>query len=83
MPGRIPDKFIDALLARIDKVNCRALEDGTPAHRFATWMANLSSLVRNTCRTPSASANAPSFDIETPPDPTRHRALELIKSIHL
>jgi hypothetical protein len=69
--------------AALTKVNCRALEDGTPAHSFATLMANLSSLVRNTCRTPSAGANAPSFDIETTPNPTQHRALELIKSIRL
>ncbi|MDR2011719.1 MAG: IS1634 family transposase [Rhodanobacter sp.] len=65
------------------KVNRRALEDGTPIHSFATLMAELASLVRNTCRTPSAGNNAPTFEIETTPNPTQQRALELIKQIQV
>jgi hypothetical protein len=62
-------------------VNRCALEDGTPIHSFANLMAELASLVRNTCRTPSAGNNAPTFEIETTPNPTQQRALELIKNI--
>ncbi|MDR2013800.1 MAG: hypothetical protein LBQ20_12410 [Rhodanobacter sp.] len=47
--------------------NRRALENGTPIHSFAILMANLNSLARNTCRTPSASTHAPTFDIKTIP----------------
>ena len=36
------------------KASTRTLEDGTPAHSFATLMDELSTIVRNTCRTPHA-----------------------------
>jgi hypothetical protein len=42
-------------------------------------MAELASVVRNTCRTPGT--DAPSFDIVTTPNPTQRHALELIKQI--
>ena len=41
------------------------LDDGTPAHSFSTLMAELATLVRNTCRTPSAGADAPTFEVLT------------------
>jgi transposase len=63
----------------LDKVASRKLDDGTPAHSFSTLMAELASVVRNTCRTPGT--DAPSFDIVTTPNPTQRHALELIKQI--
>jgi hypothetical protein len=39
-----------------------ALDDEQPAHSFATLMAEMATLVRNTCRTPSAGADAPTFE---------------------
>jgi hypothetical protein len=39
--------------------------------------------VRNTCRTPTAGADAPTFDILTTPNAKQQRALELIQQIQL
>ncbi|MGH8604392.1 MAG: IS1634 family transposase, partial [Gammaproteobacteria bacterium] len=44
------------------KATSRTLPDGTPAHSFGSLMDNLSTLVRNTCRT---MADAPSFEVLT------------------
>jgi len=44
-------------------------------------MAELATIVRNTCRTPSAAPEAPTFDIVTTPSATQRRALDLIQQI--
>ncbi len=63
------------------KAASRELADGTPAHSFATLMAELASVVRNTCMTLGAGPEAPSFEITTTA-PTNHlRALALIRDI--
>ncbi len=67
----------------LDKVASRVVDDGTPAHSFATLMAELGSIVRNTCRTPGAGPEAPTFDIVTTPNATQRHALDLIKQIRL
>ena len=59
------------------------LDDGTPAHSFATLMAELATIVRNTCRTPQAGPDAPTFEVLTTPNPKQQRALELIQQIRL
>jgi hypothetical protein len=64
-----------------DKVVSRTVDDGTPAHSFSTLMAELGSIVRNTCRTPGAGPEAPAFDIVTTPNVTQRHALDLIKQI--
>ncbi|MCC6193660.1 MAG: IS1634 family transposase [Burkholderiales bacterium] len=69
--------------AALDKVARRTLDDGSPAHSFATLMAELSTIVRNTCRTPNAEPEAPTFDITTTPNSKQRRALELIQQIRL
>ena len=65
----------------LDKLSSRKLDDGTPAHSFATLMAELGTIVRNTCRTPGSSTDAPTFDIVTTPNATQTHALDLIKQI--
>ena len=65
-----------------DKVASHTVEDGTPAHSFSTLMAELGSIVRNTCRTPGAGPEAPTFDIVTTPNVTQRHALDLIRQIH-
>ncbi len=65
------------------KVARHTLEDGTPAHSFSTLMAELATIVRNTCRTPDAAPEAPTFDIVTTPSAKQRRALELIEQIRL
>ena len=69
--------------AALAKVAGRTLEDGTPVHSFSTLMAELATIVRNTCRTPSAGPDAPSFEVLTTPNLTQRHALELIQQIRL
>ena len=44
-------------------------------------MAELGSIVRNTCRTPGVGPEAPTFDIVTTPNATQRHALDLIRQI--
>jgi transposase len=67
--------------AAMNKVLSRTLDDGSPVHSFQTLMAQLQSIVRNTCRTPGSAADAPTFDITTTPNLTQKRALDLINQI--
>jgi transposase len=73
-----PAKRSKAALAKAAR---HALDDGTPVHSFSTLMAELGAIVRNTCRTPSAGPEAPTFDVLTTPNPKQRRALELIELI--
>jgi hypothetical protein len=63
------------------KVSRRRLDDGTPDHSFQTLMADLSTLVRNTCRDPSAAVDTPPFEVLTTPAPAQRRAIDLIERI--
>ncbi len=65
------------------KAATHTLADGTPVHSFATFMAELATIVRNTCRTPQAGPDAPTFDLTTTSEPQQQRALDLIKAIQL
>lgn len=69
--------------AALDKVFSHTLDDGTPAHSFSTLLAELATIVRNTCRTPSAGTDAPTFDLLTTPNPKQRRAFELIQKIRV
>jgi transposase len=67
----------------LHKVASHTLDDGTPAHSFSTLMAELATIVRNTCRTPSAGSDAPTFDIVTTPSGKQRQAFELLQQIRL
>jgi hypothetical protein len=69
--------------AALTKVAAHTLDDGTPAHSFATLLAELSTLVRNTCRTPHAGDDAPTFELLTTPTPKQQRALDLIQQLRV
>jgi len=69
--------------AALRKVHSRTLDDGAPAHSFATLMDEMSTIVRNTCRTPAAGPQAPTFELLTTPNTTQQRALDLLQAIHL
>ncbi len=69
--------------AALAKVSRHTLDDGTPAHSFATLLGELATIVRNTCRTPHAGPDAPTFTVLTSPNPKQKRALELIQQIRL
>ena len=75
-----PAKRSKAALAKVAR---HTLDDGTPAHSFSTLMAELATLVRNTCRTPSARPDAPTFDIVTTANAKQRRAIEPIQQIRL
>ena len=63
------------------KATTHALIDGTAAHSFATLMAELATIVRNTCRTPHAGPDAPTFEITTTARPKQQRALALVQTL--
>jgi len=73
-----PARRSDRALA---KVRSRMLEDGTPAHSFHTLMAELAAVVRNTCSTPGARDDAPTFEVTTTASASQLRALKLIQGI--
>jgi transposase len=65
------------------KATTRTLDDGTPVHSFTTLMDELSTIVRNTCRTPQSADDAATFHITTQPNAKQRRAIELIQQITL
>ncbi|MCK9516627.1 MAG: IS1634 family transposase, partial [Ottowia sp.] len=69
--------------AALAKAARHTLDDGTAAHSFATLMAELATLVRNTCRAPGAGPDAPTFQVLTTPSAKQQRALELLQQIQL
>jgi len=69
--------------AALAKVARHTLDDGTTAHSFATLMAEMATIVRNTCRTPNAKLDAPTFEVLTTPNAKQQRALELLQQIRL
>ena len=62
------------------KVARRRHEDGTPIHSFPTLLAELATIVRNTCGT-SAEADAPTFTVTTQSNPLQRRARDLIDEL--
>jgi transposase len=69
--------------AALAKIAARRLADATPVHSFSTLIAELATVVRNTCRSPDAGPDAPTFQITTTANPTQRRALELIEHLQV
>lgn len=67
--------------AALRKVHTRTLDDETPAHSFTTLLAELSTIVRNTCRSPGNDTST--FDILTTPNAKQRHAFELLQSINV
>jgi hypothetical protein len=65
----------------LDKIRRRRLDDGTPVQSFSPLVAELFTLVRNTCRVPGTAADVPPFERLTTPAP--RRALDLIEQIRV
>jgi hypothetical protein len=70
-------------MAALTKVARHTLTDGTPAHSFSTLLAELATIVRNTCHIPMAGPHAPTFEVVTNPNSKQKRALDLIQQITL
>jgi hypothetical protein len=73
-----PAKRSQAALAKVAR---HTLDDDTPVHSFGTLMAELATIVRNTCRTPQAAENSPTIEVITSPNPKQQRAIELLRRI--
>lgn len=69
--------------ATLAKLASKRLDDQTPVHCFHSMLAELATIVRNTCRTPSDGAEAATFQVLTNPNPTQVRALDLVKAIKM
>lgn len=69
--------------AALAKAARHTLDDGTPVHDFATLLAELATIVRNTCRTPHAEPGAPTFAVITTANPKQRRALELLQRMQM
>jgi hypothetical protein len=63
-----------------EKCYRHTLDDGTKVHSFPTLMADLSTLVRNTCRVPGTESP---FEVLTTSTPAQRHALDLIGRIRL
>src|SRR6059036_549941 len=75
-----PAKRSTAALAKAAR---HTLDDGTPVHSFSTLLAELATIVRNTCRTPKAGVDAPTFEILTTPNAKQQRAFALLQQIRV
>jgi len=62
------------------KALTRQRDDGTPVHSFRTLLAELSTIVKNTCQAPGSTAT---FTIVTTPNALQNRAQKLIDTISM
>lgn len=74
---------MSSLHRRSARSKSHTLADGSPAHSFRTLLESLTTIVRNTCRTPNAAPDTPTFEVTTTPNTAQQRALDLIANIHL
>jgi hypothetical protein len=65
----------------LEKVHTHITDEGTPAHSLRTLIAELATLVRNTCRTPGDLEHPTTFDILTTPTTLQRRAFALVEQI--
>ena len=65
------------------KALTHTLDNGSPAHSLRTLFEELSTIVRNTCRTPNSAANASTFTIVTRSNQTQQRALQMLETIRV
>ncbi len=67
--------------AALAKAARHALDDGTPVHNFSTLMAELATIVRNTCRAPRGRPRGATFELLTNAQPLHLRAIALVQNI--
>ncbi len=65
----------------LEKVLSHRLKDGSPVHSFRTLLAELSTIVRNTCEARVGQNRGSTFQMTTTPNPVQHRALQLLQQI--
>ena len=69
--------------AAMKKAQARVLEDGSPVHSWHTLMAELATIVQNTCRMQKGVEGTPTFELITTPDDKQKQAIELIDTIKM
>ncbi len=69
--------------AALRKVHSKTLDDGSEVHSFHTLLRLLSGIVRNICRIPGASHEAPTFEIITTPNAKQRQAFRLLDTIEV
>ena len=69
--------------AALNKIATQTLADHTKAHSFATLLAELSMIVRNTCRSRNATPATPTIQLTTLANAKQRRAFELLDKIRL
>ena len=67
--------------AALEKVATRTLKDGSPVHSFRTLLAELSTIVRNTCEARVGQNRGSTFQMTTTPNPAQQQALQLLQKI--
>ena len=65
------------------KALTHTLDNGAPAHSLRTLFEELSTIVRNTCRTPNSPQHTTTFTIATLPNQTQQRALQMLDTIRV
>ena len=65
------------------KASIHQLADGTRAHSFRTLLDELSTIVRNTCRSRGSSDDARTFELVTTPNEKQAHAMQLLQAIAL
>ena len=66
-----------------DKATSHTLPDGQAAHSFTTLMADLATIVSNTCRSPKSAPDSPTFNVLTTATAHQLKAIALIDAIKL
>ena len=67
----------------LQKVHTKELPDGTHVHSWRSLLRHLSGIVRNTCRCLNSDHDTSTFTMDTNPDATQKKALDLLKTISL
>jgi len=78
---RDPVAAAERSAAALAKVGTRKLKNGSPVHSFRTLLADLSTIVRNTCEAQVGNKNASTFQMTTMPNLAQQRAMHLLQSI--
>ncbi len=65
----------------MEKVHTKQLPDGSRVHSLRSLFNHLSAIVRNTCRCLNTRSNKAVFTMDTNPDATQKKALDLLKTI--
>jgi hypothetical protein len=73
--GVAPAQRSDSALA---KVRSKTLDDGSAAHSFRTLLHHMATITRDRCRQYGDKGHAHTFTLDTTPNETQRRVLDLL-----